>query len=79
VVVVAEMMMRRESGEFSSLDLLGHDVGGAACRDAAGRRGGVEMVEGKVADGRATRGVHVDGGVFVAASSFLERRCHVQG
>lgn len=79
MVVVGEMMMRGESGEFSSLDLLGHDVGRAAGRDAAGRRGRVEVVEGKVADGRATRCVDVDGGVVVGTSSFLERRCHMDG
>jgi len=77
--MAVEMVMRGERGEFASLDLLGHDVGGAAGGDAAGRRGGVEVVEGKVADGSAARGMDVDCGVLVATATFLKRRSHAQG
>lgn len=56
--------------ELASLDLLGHDVGGAT---GAGGSGGVDVVERDEADGSAGGGVDVDGGVVFLVFS---GKCH---
>lgn len=67
---VAEMVDDGE--ELASLDLLGHDVGGAGGADAGGS-GGVDVVERDVPDGSAGGGVDVDGGVVFSA---FVGKCH---
>lgn len=63
--------------ELAGFHFLRHHVGGAAGThadaDAAGRRGGVHVVEGEIPNGSAAGRVDVDGGVVFVV---LESQCH---